>query len=312
MDFTRFKPQRIYNSIRVRWWKNTRNLEKYAGYLYRKTFDKELNWQCPEDLNQWINWLEFKTDTSEWGLLADKYRVRDYIASKGFADNLVPLLAVWENPENIAFDDLPNKFVVKMNNGSGDVLVIRDKRRVDLTEIKKYFKNLFDHPFGIESAEPHYLTIKPCVIAEALLESCEKSEDSTSLTDYKFWCFDGFVYGCFICSNRTKNHIDIDLYTADDSWMRIEDSRLAYSHHYRKSSNPVVKPVGIKEMVRIASELSKGYPQMRVDFYEVDGKVYVGELTLSSAGGRMDYFTEMCLKEMGKLCGCAVENLNIM
>lgn len=301
---------KIYNAFRIRWWKKRRQYMDLADYLYNKSFGKHINWQAPEDLNQWINWLEFKSDTTDWSLLADKYKVREYIIAKGYSDNLVPLLATWDNPNIINFENLPQEFVLKINNGSGDVRIVKDKSKIDVNEVKTYFNRLFKKPFGEDTAEPHYLKIKPLIIVEQLLDVNKQTVKSSSLIDYKLWCFNGVPYCFFVCSNRTKEHFNIDLYSAKD-WKRIEEGNLIYNNIHRKNQIPIIKPAGFSEMLKIASVLSYGYAQMRVDFYEVDGWIYIGELTLSSACGRMDYFTEKFLIKMGALCRDAVENIRI-
>ena len=308
MNFARFKPLRIYNGIRVRWWKKTRNFKRYADYLYLKEYGRHINWEYPEDLNQWINWLEFCTDTTQWSVLADKYAVRDYVKEKGFEDTLVPLLRTWDNAYDISFEGLPEKFVLKANNGCGDIRIVDRNSPTDIEEIRKYFAAVLNSKFGRDSAEPHYLRISPKIIAEELLDVTKQRVKSTSLVDYKFWCFNGHVEKCLVCSERTKQHCTLDLYDAK-SWARIEDGNLNYDAVHRKALVPMPKPSQLNRMISIASELSKGFPQMRVDFYEIADKVYIGELTLSSACGRMIYFSDSCLKEMGLLCGEAVKTL---
>lgn len=303
-------PKRIYHGIKRRVLRSIQKYQPkiYADYLYYRSFGKHINWEQPEDLNQWINWLAFNTDTSEWSLLADKYDVRNYVIKKGFEDILVPLYGAWDNPDNISFDQLPSKFVLKINNGSGDTLIIKDKEATDLQKIKQYFKSLYRRPFGFDTAEPHYLQIKPKIIAEHLLEP--DKDNGHSLIDYKLWCFNGVPYWCFVCSSRTREHLTIDLYSVDKKWERIEDGNLIYTHHYIKAATETAPPKTLSQMLTIASKLSEGFPQVRIDFYEVNNHLYFGEMTMTSAAGRMDYFTESALKEMGKLCKLAYENIS--
>lgn len=282
-----------------------------ADFNYYRTFKKRINWKSPEDLNQWINWLSFNSDTSLWPMFADKLEVRKFVKNNGFEENLVPLLAKWENPEAISFENLPDQFVLKANNGSGDVCIITDKRNCNIKEIRKYFKSILQKPFGKESAEPHYLKIKPYVIAEALLEKDKQAIKSSSLVDYKFWCFNGKPVCCWIAFDRNKDNLTMDLYSADDKWNKIEDGKLVYNQHHLKSNIKLPKPEKLNEMLEIVSTLSKGIPQVRIDLYEVDGKVYFGEMTLTSLSGRMNYFTNDYLKMLGAECGYAVEKLKI-
>lgn len=285
--------------------------KKLAESLYRHSFGRDINWLSPEDLNQWINWLEFNTDTSKWQLYADKYRMRDYVIQKGFGENLVKLFKVWNSPEEMDFNELPEKFVLKLNNGSGDVIVVTDKYSVDIEGIRSYFKKLYSTPFGKQTAEPHYLHIQPVIVAEELLDKNKQRGDSSSLIDYKFWCFNGIIDCCFVCSNRSKKQLTIDLYTGDSNWERIENGNLNYDSHHIKASQSIPRPINLERMFHIASELSKGEPQMRVDFYEVDGKLYIGELTMTSACGRMRYFTDRALERLGNKCRKAIKDLGI-
>lgn len=233
--------------------------------------------------------------------------MHNYLKVKRFNEYLVPILSKWDSADNINFDNLPNSFVLKCNNGCGDVLIVKDKSIADISEIKSYFKKQMSRDFGKASAEPHYLRIKPFIIAEKFLDPQCQPIPSSSLIDYKFWCFNGKVDRIFVCSNRTKQFYTVDLYNLQ--WHRITDGNIIFDKHHLRPNNLMPKPVNFEKMVSIASEISKGFPQMRIDFYEVDEKLYIGELTMTSQAGRMDYFTENCLLEMGKLCRDAVKSL---
>ena len=302
-------PRKAVENIMLKDYLSRGDYKAAAGMLYRRAFGRNINWDEPEDLNQWINRIEFTTDTTEWSRIADKYRMRDYVTERGYKDHLVKLLAVWKNPEDISFAGLPDKFVLKANNGCGDVRIITDKSAVNLDEIKEYFKGLFANRFGINSAEPHYTRIEPVVIAEEMLDRSRQDGESTSLIDYKFWCFNGKPVICFVCSNRTKHYFTTDIYTAKE-WKRVDDEYGVHDgHHILKAEKAMPKPSELDKMFEIASALSKGHPQMRVDFYQVDGKVYVGEMTMTSACGRMDYFTKECLDILGDHCRVAFNEI---
>ena len=264
--------------------------QKYADILYQQSFGYKIDWHHPRDLNEWINYLAFKTDTSAWTKLADKYRVRDYIKEKGLAHILVPLLAKYDSPNDIDFAKLPNQFVLKCNNGSGDIIIVKDKTTIIPAEIKKQLTNALHSKFGLESAEPHYLKIKPCIIAEEYLPST-----GISIIDYKVWCFNGQPYCIFTGSNRIPHKHTVDFNVFDLNWNRMDFHMTA---HY-KNNIYVPKPNHLNEMLSYAKILSKGFPQVRIDFYEVNDKVYFGEMTFTSNCGRMDYFTPEFLKIMG-------------
>lgn len=188
-----------------------------------------------------------------------------------------------------------------MNNGCGDVKIIRERQNLTIEEIREHFSKYFKTTYGNQTGEPHYTQIRPCLFAETYLDANQQSVKSSSLIDYKFWCFDGYPYCCFVCSNRTKHHFTIDLYTANEDWTRIDD-HLIFNEHHLKGINPIPRPKNLERMLEMASKLSKGFPQMRVDLYEVGGRVYFGELTMTSMGGRMNYFSKEILQKMGSLC----------
>lgn len=250
----------------------------------------------PKDLNEKINWLKFNGDTSMWPMLADKYAVRSYVRDKGFGDTLTKLLGKWERPEDIDWENLPESFVLKLNNGSGDVVVCKDKSKLDIPATVAHFSKVMKIRCGFETSELHYTKIKPLVIAEELLDSSTQPAGSSSLVDYKFWCFDGEPYSVWACYGRTPSEVYVNLY--DLEW-NVHPEVSVFTGHYKDGKGAIPRPESLPRMLEIASALSKGHPQMRVDLYEVDGKVYFGELTLTSAGGYMKYFTQDYLIEMG-------------
>ena len=139
----------------------------------------------PRDIDEKIQWLKFYGDTSQWPRLADKYAVREYVKEKGLEDILVPLIGKWDKAEDIPWDALPNQFVMKTNHGSGDALVCTDKSQLDTAYHTKNFDRLLKEKFGVTMYEPHYDKIKPCIIAEELLDSSRQDYPSSSPIDYK-------------------------------------------------------------------------------------------------------------------------------
>lgn len=263
-------------------------------YMYQSHFGKKLNLRNPKDLNEKINWLKFYGDTSMWTDLADKYRVRDYVKSKGLEHILIPLYAKWDTVEEMNVDELPQSFVLKTNHGSGDVLVVKDKAKVDWVGVQIAFNEYLKTPFGRYTAEPHYLKIKPCIIAEKFLDVGEGY--TTSLVDYKIWCFDGEPKYIWACYSRTKECTYVGVY--DLEWNYYPE-KSNFTDHYRDGKNAVPKPECLEEMINVARMLSNGFPQVRVDLYELKGKVYFGEMTFTSNGGYQDFYSQDFLNELG-------------
>lgn len=265
----------------------------WSKYLYKKTLDRVANFRHPHDLNEKIQWLMFFTNTSLWTLLADKYAVREYVRNRIGEKYLIPLLGRWTSAKDIDFDSLPEKFVIKPNNGSYDTVICKNKQSINIDNIRTKMEYSLSHKFGYENAEPHYLKIPPCIIAEKLLETDEVG----GLKDYKIWCFGGKPYCILTCANRDIEHHYVDLAYYDLNWQRHDENM---TQEYQNSF-VCPKPDNLEEMLLIASKLAQGIPQVRVDLYSVNGKIYFGEMTLSSNFGMMPYFTPEVLETMGKL-----------
>lgn len=265
---------------------------------FRKVFGHKANLTSPKSLIEKIYWMQLHCDTKQWSLFADKYRMREYVISMGLGDNLPILYGMWTDPNKIDIDKLPKKFVIKANNGCATVLVIKDKSQVDWVQKKREMKKWLSVPFGYSGYEPHYLRIEPCIIAEELLEQSDELNalSPSSMVDYKFWCFNGHVECCFVAYNRKKGNLTIDLY--DTNWNRLLKHLKNYKSDRYDSSVIIPKPECLDKMVEIASALSIGQPQMRVDFYIVENKPVIGELTMSSGYG---YFTENYYNYLGTL-----------
>lgn len=278
--------------------------KRYADILYKKQFGYNIDWRNPRDINEKIQWLMFYTDISEWVRLADKYRVREFVKERGCEEILIPLYGKWDRAEDIDWNALPNRFVIKANHGSGDARIVMNKSTEDLLSIQLYMQDVLSKPFGIDSAEIHYRKIKPCVIAEELLlpdkakELADINPDFASVTDYKIWCFGGKPYYIFTGSNRNLVSHTVDFNIFDLEWNRHNEWM---SDAFRNNAL-VPKPKHLDEMYEYAKKLSAGFPQVRVDLYECNDKVYFGEMTFTSQFGRMDYFTPYFLKIMGDMC----------
>ena len=265
-------------------------------YLY--IMHKWPHFKHPRDLNEKINYLKFYGDTSRWAELTDKYAVRQYIESIGLGDILVKLYGKWDSVDDIDWNALPDRFVMKCNNGSGDVLICKDKQKLDIEETKRYFNKMLHRKFGVASGEPHYAKIKPCIIAEELLDSSTQPCGSTSIVDYKIWCFNGEPHSFLCCYNRKQYHANVGMYDLD--W-QYHPEYSVFTEHYKESSQTLPRPICLEMMLETSRKLSDGFPVVRVDLYEVDGHVYFGELTFTSQSGCMNYFSKQYLDETGKL-----------
>lgn len=268
----------------------------------RKT-GKLPNLKHPGDLNEKIQWLKLHVDMGVWADLADKYKVRRYVSEHGFDNILVTLLGKFDSTRDFAdaWDSLEAPFVIKANNSCKTVIIVKDKSSADLQAILRQLDGwLADRSFWGFYFEPHYRLIRPCIIVERFLEETGPAAKwSSSLVDYKVWCFNGQPECICVYFDRTPHSVRMACF--DTAW-KEHPERLVYSDHFRKSDVQIPKPEGLEKMLEYASVLSEGFPQVRVDFYYISGRVYFGEMTFTSNGGYMDYFTPGYLREMGTLC----------
>lgn len=266
---------------------------------YRYVFKKPLDLKNPKDLNEKILWAKLYSDTTKWTQLADKYEVRKYVESIGLGDTLVKLYAVWYSVDEVNFDMLPESFIIKANNGDGKGTnkIIRKSELTD--EKKSEILKMIDvwlkrKNIGALHAEPHYKGMMPCVIAEEVLP-CDPG--TTTLTDYKIWCFNGKAYYVWICNDRSKGGNSAHVMTYDLDWNAHPEFSVFNSDYLQGEIMP--KPDNLEEMIKVAEKLSQGFPELRVDLYNVKGKVYFGELTFTSQGGFMDFYTPEFNLELG-------------
>lgn len=265
---------------------------------FRRTFGRKCNLKNPKDINEKILWLSLYSDTTEWSRLADKYAVRSYVEECGLSDCLVKLYGKWDDAKDVDWEKLPNQFVLKSNNGSGTVKIVTDKSKLNLLETTNLLDTWLHKKVTSTTTEFHYHSIKPCIIAEEFLDFSKDSNMSSSAIDYKIWCFNGKAYYVWACSNRDENSTDVALF--DREWNYLP-KKSVFNKHYKEQSILVSKPKSLETMLDVAEKLAKPFPVVRVDLYNIDGHIYFGEMTFTSLGGTMDFYTQECLDEMGDL-----------
>lgn len=258
-------------------------------------FKKLPNLKNPQNLNEKILWQKLYADISDWVLLADKYKVREYVEKIGLANILVKLYGHWDNVNDINFDELPNELIFKANNGDGKGtnLPIHDLKTTDKNKLRKIIQTwLNDKHVGDLSAEPQYRAMHPIVIAEELLPL---QNNEQSLCDYKIWCINGKAQYIMTCTERNEN--SVGLLTYDLHWHPHPEFSIASHKHFIGKELP--PPKNLELMIKIAEKLANGFPILRVDLYNINGKIYFGEMTFTSLGGMMNYYTPEFLQMMG-------------
>ena len=251
----------------------------YANKTYQQVFGKKLNIKNPKNLIEKIYWFQFNTNTKLWTLCADKFRVRSYVEQKGLGCYLNKLYGMWESVDDIDFHELPKSFVLKANNSCGQVLIVKNKSNLQIEESRKLMKSWLSSKYGYEGAQLHYTKIRQCIIAEELLDSGVNQ----SLIDYKIWCFNGKPECILVCYDR-ENAGTYKLSMYDTKWNNISHRALnSASPHFDGQDIPC--PKNFEEMLSIATKLSKDFPEVRVDLYNIDGRIVFGELTFTSGYG---------------------------
>ena len=255
----------------------------YLQLMYYKHFHKFIDFKNPKTFNEKINWLKLYNRKPEYTQMVDKYAVREYVADKLGKEYLVPLLGVWKDPHEINFDKLPNQFVLKWNHDSGSVVVCKDKTTLNIAKTVAMLASKKRRNGYWYGREWPYKNVRPLIIAEQYMEDVKTSE----LRDYKFFCFDGVAKAMFIATERQKKNEEVkfDFYDMDFKYLNIRQG------HPNADVSPS-KPDTFEEMRRLAEKISTGIPHLRVDFYEVNGKVYFGELTFFHFSGMVPFNPE--------------------
>jgi hypothetical protein len=250
----------------------------------------------PKDINEKIQWLMCHKYGRRYSYYADKLAVRKYVTECGFGDLLVPVLGNWKKAEDIDFNSLPDRFVLKCNHDSGSTALIDKTAGFDRDALIALYKRKLSRKFGYVNGEMYYNHIRPRILAEAFLPP---QPGEKSVTDYKFWCFDGKPYAVLVCANRRSDGADLKSY--DTEWTPLDHACTATAH-YNVLKKDVPRPQHLDRMLSAASKLSEGFPVVRVDFFESGGNLYFSELTLTPYGGKIDYYSKEFLLELGAQC----------
>lgn len=271
------------------------NPKKEMERVYKKVFHQMPNIDNPKNLIEKIYWLQLHSDTSLWTKCADKYLVREYLHELGMDQYLPKLYGKWDSANDIDFNQLPDKYILKTNNGCGTCIIVRNNDK-DPDKMRKMLKEWMIVPYGWSGAQIHYTRIKPCIIAEQLLENSAKDNvvSPSSLIDYKIWCFNGEPECIFVVYNRNGHYAKIALYEKD--WNVIDNKMIPTEYKSVDSKKHIERPKCLEEMLDVAKKLSAPFKEVRVDLYVVEDKPVFGELTFTTGYG---YFTEEYYNYLG-------------
>ena len=270
---------------RAKYWDLTNVLsdKTFVKIEYRNRMRKKLNLKTPQTFNEKLQWLKIYDRKPIYTTMVDKYEVKNYVADKIGDEYIIPTLGVWDSFDEIDFDALPDQFVLKCTHDSGGLVICKDKSKLNKEKAKKKIELSLNRNYYYHGREWAYKDVKPRVIAEKYMED----KNSKDLKDFKFFCFDGKAKAMFIATDRFARGVETKFDFYD---MNFE--HLPFTNGHPNAECVIEKPKHFEKMKELAEILSKGIPQIRVDFYEIDDEVYFGELTFFHWSGMVPFVPE--------------------
>lgn len=268
----------------------------YIKLYYRLRVGRPLNTKNPTTFNEKLQWLKFNYRFPLQSIVSDKLLVRDYVAEKIGAEYLIPLLGTWENYDDVDFDKLPEKFVLKCNHDSGGLVVCTDKSKLDHKEARNRVEKSLKSNFFYIGREYQYRNIKPRIICEQFI-----SDNGKVPMDYKIYCFNGKPDVILVCKDRFSDNTHRASYLYFDQEWRFQPLNKGDE---TLTEVDVPKPKNLDRMIEIAKDLSKDFLFARIDLYNIDGQIYFGEITLSPNSGfdpDIKYETDLMFGERLKI-----------
>lgn len=263
--------------------------ELYIQMFYRAKTGKKIDLKHPTLLNEKIQYLKLNDHNPLYTNMADKYKVKEYIKKNIGNEYVIPTLGVWDKPEEINFELLPEQFILKCNHDSGSLIVCKDKSKIDMCDVKKKLRMCLQENYYLKGREWPYKNIERKIIAEPYLSN----QDGSAIVDYKFYCYGGkpryFMYSIGEAEHNVKNHkFDMELNSIDYLFKKTIDIEI----------DEIQLPNNIGIMIDIVNKLCVDYQHVRIDLYNVDGKIYFGEFTFYTNGGVINIENEEYAKKM--------------
>ncbi|MBQ8453737.1 MAG: glycosyl transferase [Bacteroidaceae bacterium] len=259
-------------------WMDNRSFIKWE---YFSGMGKFPNLENPTTYNEKLQWLKLNDIHEDYSLLVDKYEAKKYVAEKVGEEYIIPTLGIYDSFDEINFDQLPDQFVLKTTHDSGGVVVCPNKSKLDKKAARKKLEKSLKNNYFYEHREYPYKNVKPRIIVEQYMVD----ESSTELKDYKFFCFDGKCKMLFIATDRSIGDVKFDFFDT-------EFNHLPFIQGHPWATREIKKPQGFGKMIELAEKLGKGYPHVRVDLYDINGRIYFGELTFFHFSGNVPFEPE--------------------
>lgn len=271
----------------------------YLKLVYWGELDKKLSFNNPIFFNEKIQWLKVYDKNPDYPKYVDKYMVRNYIAEKIGNKYLISMIAVYENVEEIEWEKLPNKFVLKCTHGSHSNIICTDKNQLDIEKSKKMLNKWMLRSWYWFGREWPYKYVKPRIVCEEYL-----GEIAALPKDYKIMCFDGIPSIIQVHTKKINESPTIDFYDMNGNLLDIRKKG------FPNSSIEKINMSEFAEMIRLSEILSVGIPYIRTDFYLINNKIYFGELTFYDSSGLIDFEPEESNKYLGNMIKLNKDGVN--
>lgn len=266
--------------------------EKYLKKLYKIKLGKELNLDDPKTFCEKVQWLKLYDRNPDYIKMVDKYEVKKYVSDIIGNDYIIPTYGVWNSFDEIDFDVLPNQFILKCTHDSGGFVICKDKKTFNYDEARKKLSKYLKINYYFMGREWVYKDIKPRIIAEKYIDTLGKPDS----VEYKLTCFDGRVGLITICRGIAHSSFDVrtnDNYDRDFNYLPF--------YAFYKNTKPTKRPEQLDEIIEICEKLSSNIPQVRVDCYIIDGKVYFGEMTFYTWSGFIEFTPDEWDRKLGDM-----------
>ena len=255
--------------------------EDYLRKMWRYRMGGELDLEHPQTFCEKLQWLKVYNQNPEYSKYVDKYEVKQIVAKEIGAEHVIPIYGVWNSFDEIDFNELPDRFILKTTHDSGGFMICRDKKDFDRAKAGRKFDRAMKRNYYWGDREWPYKNVRPRIIAEEYIDSLGKPES----IEYKLTCMNGKLAFTTVCTgiahsafeNRTNDSFDPD------------GNHMPWYAYYKNSTKPVELPEQLPEMIGYAEKLSTGIPYARVDFYIIDGQVFFGEMTFFTWAGFIEF-----------------------
>lgn len=285
-------PYRIFLPLASRGLFKSMDDETYLKLIFHARMGYKLDLTNPKTFNEKLQWLKLYDRKPEYTAMVDKYEAKKYVADRIGGEHIIPTLGVWDSFDDIDFSKLPDQFVLKCTHDSGGLAICKNKDQFDITEARRKIESSLAHNYYLWGREWPYKNVKPRIIAEQYMTN----KENNGLIDYKFYCFNGSPEYLYV-SQGMDNHETARLSFATVDWKIAPFGR----NDYLPLETLPEKPTHFQEMVDVAKQLSHGHPFLRVDLYEINGRVYFSELTFSPCAGFMQFEPEEYDLKLGSM-----------